>query len=262
MLLSVAIIARDEERLIGGCLESLAGVADEIVVLLDTRTRDRTEHMCHAYGATVVHEPWCGYSRQRNRALQLCQGTWVLFIDADERLTPELRQELAAMREHTLANPTKPDSPVGYWIPRYNVFFGQVVQGGGWYPDHQLRLLRRAIASYNAGQEVHEVATLPGETANVSGHLLHINIEQVGEFWRKQAGYALAEARILQSNGRQPKLRNFVGAPARELWRRYMQLGGWRDGLLGLFLCGSLAWFEVVKYGCLVLLGSKSHPKR
>lgn len=248
--LSIAIIARDEERLIGRCLESLAGVADEIVVLLDNRTRDRTEVMCRAYGATVYVEPWCGFSVQRNRALHLCRNEWVLFLDADERLTPELRHELATVQPN-------PDTYAGYWIPRYNVFFNQIVRGGGWYPDHQLRLLRRTQARYDEQQMVHEVATLDGDTANLQGHFLHINIESLGEFWRKQSAYALSHARTLRSQGRKPRWRNFVGAPAREFWRRYIQLGGWRDGGLGLFLCGSLAWFEVITYGCLVTMNER-----
>ncbi|NJO07573.1 MAG: glycosyltransferase family 2 protein, partial [Chloroflexaceae bacterium] len=85
-------------------------------------------------------------------------------------------------------------------------------------------------------------------------HLLHNNIERLDEFWQKQARYALAEARMLYQAGRRTRLRNFIGAPAREFWRRYVRLGGWRDGALGLFLCGSLAWFEVVKFGMLTLL--------
>jgi glycosyltransferase involved in cell wall biosynthesis len=254
-LLSIAIIARDEERLIEGCLESIAGVADDVIVLLDDRTRDRTATLAQTYGAYVVLEPWRGYSAQRNRALQLCRSEWVLFVDADERLTNELRHELQAMREQVLALPfSSASSAAGYWIPRYNLFFDQIVHGGGWYPDYQLRLVRRDRAQFNEQQMVHEVAMVGGTTARLQQHLLHINIERVGEFWRKQAAYALSEARTLAAEGHSTRLRNFIGAPAREFWRRYVQLEGRQDGVLGLFLCGSLAWFEVVKYGCLLLI--------
>ncbi len=259
--LSAAIIARDEERHIGGCLESLGGVADEIVVLLDIRTRDRTSELCRAYGARLSLEPWTTFPGQRNRALALCRGEWVLFIDADERLTSELRHELRAFKQQ---QPAHLDGVAGYTIPRYNLFFGKVVRGGGWYPDHQLRLLRRSAARYDEEQRVHEVALLDGTRATLNGHLLHINIEQVGEFWRKQTRYALEEARMLCRAGRVARLRNFGGAPLREFWRRYVRLGGWRDGAHGLFLCGSLAWFEVVKFGFLKLLacGSRRRPER
>lgn len=258
MRLSAAIIARDEERHIAGCLASLAGLADEVVVLLDTRTRDSTAAICRAHGAHLHHEPWRGFAAQRNRALALCAGDWVLFIDADERVTPELHAEIRALLGPApeAARPA-PDS-AGYWIPRYNRFFGQTLRGGGWYPDHQLRLLRRAAAHYDEGRHVHEYADLDGSAGYLQGHLIHHNIDQLGELWQKQSRYALAEARTLAAAGRRARPRNFIGAPAREFVRRYLQLGGWRDGLLGLFLCATLAWFEVVKFAILATIGDRN----
>lgn len=244
--LSVAIIARDEERHIGACLASVAGLADEVLVLLDTRTSDQTATVAAAHGATVLHEPWRGFPAQRNRALTLSHGAWVLFLDADERVTPELAAELRAVLH------SAPDTISGYWIPRRNLFFGRTLRGGGWYPDHQLRLLRRDAAHYDERHQVHEVATLDGAAATLHGHLQHLNIERLDELWIKQSRYALAEARTLAAQGRRTRLRNFVGAPAREFWRRYVHLGGWRDGALGLMLCTTLAWFELVKFAFLL----------
>lgn len=243
-MLSVAIIARDEERHIGGCLASVAGLADEALVLLDERTRDATAAVAASHGAAVVREPWRGFPAQRNRALELCRGDWVLFLDADERVTPELAAELRALV-------AAGDTRAGFWIPRHNLFFGRALRGGGWYPDHQLRLLRRAAARYDEGRLVHEFAELDGPAGELCGHLRHLNIEGLGELWAKQSIYALAEARTMYAAGRRARWRNFLGAPARELWRRYVALGGWRDGPLGLFLCATLAWFEVVKFAFL-----------
>ncbi|MBX0331304.1 glycosyltransferase family 2 protein, partial [Oscillochloris sp. ZM17-4] len=155
MQLSAAIIARDEARHIGGCLDSLAGLADEVVVLLDNRTRDATAAICAARGARVIRAPWRGFPAQRNLALSICRAPWVLFIDADERVEPDLADEIRA----TLASG---DACDGYWIPRHNMFFGQTLRGGGWYPDPQLRLLRRAAARYDEGRLVHEFAQLRG----------------------------------------------------------------------------------------------------
>jgi glycosyltransferase involved in cell wall biosynthesis len=245
MKLSVAIIAYNEERHIGACLASVAGVADEIIVL-DSGSHDQTVAISRSAGACVYVEPWRGFPAQRNRMLELCAGEWVFFIDADERLTDELRQELSRLKGAPQV--------AGYWIPRYNLFFGQRLRGGGWYPDHQLRLLRRGYARYDEGRVVHEVVQLQGEAAYCTGHLLHLNIERLGEFWQKQARYAFAEARTLHAEGRRFRWRNLVGAPTREFYRRYIQLGGWRDGPLGLFLCGTLAWFEVVKFTILRVL--------
>src|SRR5512145_2557937 len=177
--LSVAIIARDEERYIAAALASSSALAAEVLVLIDERTRDHTAAICHAYGARVLVEPWRGFSSQRNRALDCCVGDWVLFLDADERITPALSQEIL----HVLHSNT---SSAGYWIPRYNSFFGRTVRGGGWYPDYQLRLLRRGRAQYDETCLVHEFALLDGEAEYLNEHLLHLNIEQLGELWRKQ----------------------------------------------------------------------------
>ena len=251
--LSVAIIARDEERHIGDAIASVAGLADEVVVLLDDRTSDRTAAICAERGARVLLEPWRGFSGQHNYALSICQGAWVLFLDADERVQPELAGEIRSL----LASPPD-DALAGCWIPRHNLFFGRPVRGGGWYPDHQLRLLRRGRAHFDERRLVHEVAQVDGDLAFLKGHMIHVNIERVGELWRKQASYALQEARMLQQEGRRARWRNFVGAPAREFVRRYVRLGGWRDGWVGLLLCGTLAYFEIVKFGYLMRLGKKS----
>ncbi|GAB4442460.1 MAG: glycosyltransferase family 2 protein [Chloroflexi bacterium OHK40] len=254
MRLSVAVIARDEERHLGGCLASVAGLADELLVLLDSRTRDGSAAIAARHGAIVRSAPWRGFSAQRNLALASCRGEWVLFLDADERVPPDLAAEI----RHAIAQGT-PNA--GYWIPRHNLFFGRALRGGGWYPDPQLRLLRRGAARYDEGRLVHEQAELDGPAGVLQGHLEHLNIESLAELWAKQSVYALAEARILYAVGRRTRLRNFLGAPARELWRRYVRLGGWRDGALGLFLCATLAWFEVIKFAFLATLAASTNAK-
>lgn len=250
MKLTVAIIARDEARHIAGCLASVKDLTSDVLVLLDERTRDATGEIGRSAGARVLHEPWRGFPAQRNRALDLAQGDWVLFLDADERVTSELAAEIRTLLH---GDP----SAVGYWIPRHNLFFGRALRGGGWYPDHQLRLLRRAYARYDEARLVHELVQLDGAAGYLNGHMIHHNIERLDEFWLKQTRYALAEARTLHGEGRRVRWRNFLGAPAREFVRRYLRLGGWRDGALGLFLCAALAWFEVVKFAMLRLLGAR-----
>lgn len=248
-MLSVAIIAKDEERHIAAALDSVAGLADEVVVLLDDRTADATAAICRGRGARVFVEPWRGFGGQRTRALALCRGAWVLFLDADERVTDELRAEIRAVGRLGEAQAERGQSAIaGYWIPRHNIFFGRVLRGGGWYPDHQLRLLRRGHARYDERRQVHEFAELDGPTGTLQGHLLHLNIERLDELWRKQTSYAIQEAQTLRRAGARARWRNFVGAPARELLRRYVRLGGYRDGAVGLLMCATLAYFELVKY--------------
>jgi glycosyltransferase involved in cell wall biosynthesis len=246
MGLSVAIIARDEERHIAGALQSVAGLADEILLLLDSRTCDRTAAIAQNHGARVVVEPWRGFPAQRNRALALCRNVWVLFLDADERVTPDLCAEIRQVVDDW--SPSAPTSCAGYWIPRWNLFFGRALCGGGWYPDRQLRLLRRNRARFDETRLVHEFAALEGTAGVFDGHILHLNIEHLDELWRKQTSYAIHEAQTLFLEGRRVRWRNLAGAPVREFMRRFVQLHGHRDGALGLFLCATLAYFEFVKF--------------
>lgn len=244
MLLSVAIIARDEERHIGGALLSARPVADEIVVLLDPRTRDSTAAICAERGARVVAAPFVSFPAQRNRALAECAGRWVLFLDADERLTPELQAEIAGLKAAWDGS----EPVAGYWIPRFNTYWGRALRGGGWYPDHQLRLLRRELARYDEERLVHELVKLDGPDAYLSQHLLHINIESWPELRRKQHRYALEEAATLDRAGVRFKPRNLLLQPPRAVWRRFVTWGGYRDRGLGLLLALVLGWYEAVMY--------------
>lgn len=248
--LSIAIIARNEERHIDAALESARPLADELIVLLDPRTTDRTAERARKCGAIVHESRFLSFSQQRNRALAVCSGDWVLFLDADERITPELLHEIRAV----LAAPRS--QIAGYWLPRRNLYFGRALKGGGWYPDHQLRLLRRAAAHYDETRLVHEFADLDGPAARLHGHLLHINIETWPELHEKQRRYALAEAQTLARAGVYAKWRNLVLQPLREIKRRFVTWQGYRDGWLGFVLALTLGYYEWIKYVHLKGLGA------
>lgn len=244
-LLSIAIIARDEERHLGAALASAAPVADELVVLVDPRSQDLTAAVARAAGARVFPEPFVSFPAQRNRALALCRGRWVLFLDADERLDDALIAELLALKA-AWAQGHEPAA--GYAIPRHNLYWGRALRGGGWYPDHQLRLVRRTQARYDEERLVHELVILDGPQQQLTGHLIHINIESWAELRRKQHGYALAEAATLARAGAVARPHNLVLQPLREVKRRFVTWGGWRDGALGLLLALVMGWYELVKY--------------
>jgi len=246
--LSVAIIARDEAAYIGPALLSAVPVADELLVLLDARTLDDTAEIARQAGATVAVGPWVSFPHQRNRALQLCSGEWVLFLDADERLTPHLLAELRDFKKLS-------SDCDGYWIPRYNLYWGRRLRGGGWYPDRQLRLLRRRATRYDEARLVHELAQLDGPAGELNGHLLHINIESWAELQGKQHNYAIAEAQTLARAGVGARWRNVLLQPPREAWRRFVTWHGYRDGPLGLVLACVMGYYELIKYVHLKGLG-------
>ena len=175
-MVSVAIIARDEERHLAEALRSAAAIASEQLFLFD-RGRPTVLLILRRLWRNDQLEPFRSHAAQRNRALQLCRQPWVLFLDADERLTPELAAEIGRLPLDTASV----DQPAGYWIPRYNLYWGRRLRGGGWYPDRQLRLLRRDAAHFDERRLIHEYAELTGPAGQLSGHLLHINIEALAE---------------------------------------------------------------------------------
>ena len=236
--ITAAVLARDAEALLPDCLRSLAW-ADEVLVLVDAATRDRTREVARAAlpRARVEERPFANFAAQRDAALALARGDWVLFVDADERVPPALRDEvLAAVAAPSAAH-------AGYWIPRHNYLLGRLVRGGGWYPDHQLRLLRRRAARFDPARPVHEVPLLEGTAGCLRQPFVHLNYRTLGEFVRKQERYCRLEAERWRLAHGRPRRRALVGQPLREFLRRYVALRGYREGPLGLVLCVLLAWY-------------------
>jgi glycosyltransferase involved in cell wall biosynthesis len=233
--LTAAVIARDEEGRLPACLESVA-FADERLVLVDAATVDRTREVARMHGARVEERSFDTFAQQRDAALALAHGEWVLFVDADERVPPALRDEvMTTIRQEPVSS--------GFWIPRDNYLMGHLIRYAGWYPDYQLRLVRRGRAHFDPQRPVHEVALIDGPTGNLRESLVHLNYRDLAEFIRKQEHYCGFEAdRWLATYG-PPRQRAVVGQPLREFWRRYISLQGYREGLLGLLLCLLLAYY-------------------
>src|SRR3954447_13241446 len=228
--LTIIVLTRDEERDLPACLASAAGLA-ECLVVLDSGSTDRTVAIARAHTPHVHTRAFTGYASQRNAALAFAATPWVLFLDADERLTPEGRAEIRAVLSDDRA-----DTPVGYWLPRHNEFFGRRVRGGGWWPDYQLRLFRHERARYDESREVHEVVILDGPDAYLREPLIHRNYDSWSEFHARQRAYADRHARDLVRQGIRPRPWTYATMPLREFRRRYLTLGSWRDGRLGLAL--------------------------
>jgi len=235
---TAAVLTRDEEVHLPDCLASLSW-ADELLVL-DSESSDRTREIAGGFTDRIFVQRFENFSRQRNRALALATGGWVFFVDADERASPALAAEV----RRTIAATDR----AGFWVPRRNIILGRWIRHAGWYPDHQLRLLRRDRARYDETREVHEVAEIDGPLGYLQEHLLHFNYDRVGEFLAKQEGYARYEARSLSHAGVRPRPHAFLLHPWREFRRRYFALAGYRDGPLGLFLCAAMAWFSFRTY--------------
>jgi len=231
------IITKNEAHNVTACIESLQEWVDAVVVW-DAFSKDETKRVAEAAGATVFQREWDNFAAQRQAALNGTEAEWILFVDADERATPAFGQEVM-QRIVDVGD----DAPVGYWLPRRNFIVGHEMRWGGYFPDYQLRLLRRGKAHYVAEREVHEIVQLDGAEGYLDEPIVHINYTSWSQFHMKQRFYSAYEARILAGRGIRAQPHNFVLQPLREFWRRFVTLSGWRDGIHGLRLALLLAWY-------------------
>ena len=232
--LVAVILTRNEAHHIPACVASVRPWVDAVVVW-DSASTDDTVAAAAGAGALAVVRPFDNFAAQRQAALDTIAAEWILFVDADERVTPALGREIRVA--------ITSDQADGYWIPRRNYIVGYAPAGGGFFPDYQLRLLRRTAARYAPEREVHEIVELTGMAGHLHEPLIHHNYATWAQFRRKQMMYAGYEARILAGRGIRPRPHNFILQPLREFHRRFVALGGWRDGWPGLRLALLLAWY-------------------
>lgn len=240
MSLFAIILTHNEAQHIVDCIESVR-FADHIVVF-DSFSTDDTVHLAEKSGVEVFQHEFLDYASQRNAALETVTGRtdWVLFVDADERVTPELTKEI----QIAIQNPHFD----GWRIPRYNYIFGRLTLGAGWYPDYQTRLLRLGATRYDPERKVHELVVTDGELGTLKQHFIHLNYRDLDQFRAKQNRYVAYDAGIMFQQGIQPKPHNFILQPWRHFWWRFKTLKGYSDGLHGLRLSLYMAWYELRKY--------------
>lgn len=224
--LSVIIITKNESANIRACLESVAW-ADEIVVV-DSASTDGTQEIAREFTPQVhVHADWPGFGAQKNRALDYASKDWVLSLDADERVTPELRAELEAVLLDARAD--------GYEIPRLSSFCGRFMRHSGWHPDYVLRLFKRGKARFSDAL-VHESVQLQGSTARLRQPLLHYSYRDFEDVLSKLNSYSGAAAAMLERRGKRGSLAQAV---LHGLWafiRTYFLRAGFLDGREGFML--------------------------
>jgi glycosyltransferase involved in cell wall biosynthesis len=224
------VLTLNEAAHLQGCLNSLRQLTDDVVVF-DSGSIDATRDIATSGGARVESRAFDGYATQRNAALGLPNlAAWVLFLDADERLSlagaAEMQQQVADAGDDVAA----------FAFPRRNVFFGRTLRGGGWSPDYQTRLLRIGRAIFDADFQVHERVALDGACRRLTTEVVHFNYASWHEFREKQREYSRQAARDLVRAGHTSRRRCYVGMPLREWKRRVVSLRGYRDGWLGLRL--------------------------
>ncbi|MDP3940879.1 MAG: glycosyltransferase family 2 protein [bacterium] len=239
--LSVVISAFNEERNIEECLKSV-NFADEIIVI-DNQSIDTTAKIAKKHKAKVYEKPNnLMLNVNKNFGFTKATGEWVLNLDADERVTPQLRDEILALIADT-KNQTE-----GYEIPRKNIIFGKVMMHTGWYPDLNLRLFKNGKGKFNE-RHVHEKIVVEGETGTLNNFLIHENYNSVKEFFRKTVLiYAPNEADQLLENGYVFSYADVIRFPLREFLGRFFAREGYKDGYHGLVLSFLMACYHLVVF--------------
>ena len=238
-MLSAILITRNEAHNLEACLKSLQGLADEIVVV-DTRSSDETVAIAQRFGATVSQpDDWPGFGPQKNRALALATRPWILSIDADERVTPELAAEIQqAMARNDFA---------AYTMGRLSWYCGKFIQHAGWRPDYVLRLFRRDCAQFS-NDLVHERVMTQQPVGQLHHHLLHYSYQDFSQVLAKVDAYSSAAAQQAFNRGERGSMGKAIGHGAWAFVRTYVLRAGFLDGTHGLALAISNAQTSYYKY--------------
>jgi glycosyltransferase involved in cell wall biosynthesis len=245
MTLTAIVITKNEEAVIGRCLGSVAW-ADERIVL-DSGSSDRTLSIAREHGAkTHVTTDWPGPATQRNRAIDLAAGEWILALDADEWVSPELRAEI----ERTIASPTP---HAAFRMPRLSSYCGRPMRHSGWWPDHVSRLLRRGHARFGGGI-VHDHLLPQGSVGTLRAPLMHEAFVDLEEVLEKMNSYSSWGAQTLAEGGRRAGLGTALGHGAWAFLRTYVLRAGFLDGREGFMLAISNAEGTYYRYLKLMLL--------
>ncbi|MEN9590013.1 MAG: hypothetical protein RLZZ481_1799 [Pseudomonadota bacterium] len=250
--LSVIIITKNEATRIADCLASVC-FADEVIVL-DGFSTDDTASVARALGAQV-HQvaDWPGFGPQKNRVLALATQPWVLSLDADERVTPELQAEII----QTLSDPAYD----GYRLARLSEFCGKQIHHSGWWPDYVLRLFRRELGAFD-DVPVHEQVVLTGRVGKLKACLLHFPFENLDALVVKINRYSGEAAKLMATQGKRVGVLGLIGHSVWTFIRIYLLKRGFLDGRHGFVLAVTAASGSFLRYSKLMFLNEAREQKK
>lgn len=243
------VITKNEEEHIAECLDSLA-FCDEIVVV-DSFSEDRTAEIARERGARVIQRPWPGYRDQKAFALGEMTHEWVVNIDADERVSPELRENILRVLRSEKAkqdNGVATDrEPVGYYINRVVYFLNRWWRKGGWYPEYRLRFFKCSRVKWG-GVEPHERPEPDGPTARMDGEILHYTYKDLWDQIDRLNKYSSIAAREDFNLGRRFKWKSLFVSPFVRAAKFYFVKKGYREGMAGVIVAVLEGFYTFVKY--------------
>jgi len=235
---TACIITRNEEVNLPDCLASVKW-ADEIVVV-DSRSTDRTREIAAAAGARVIERDFPGHIEQKNFAVEQAKNDWVLSIDADERLSPEL----AASVQKALEDPAPAEA---YEFARLTYHVGRPIRHGGWYPDRKTRLFDRRKARWG-GRNPHDHVEVQGRTARIAGDLHHYSYRSISDHLRQIDFFTDIAAKEKRARGERASFAKMALRPAWKFLRMYILRAGFLDGLPGFIVAATGAYYVFLKY--------------
>jgi glycosyltransferase involved in cell wall biosynthesis len=254
--LSVIIIAKNEDKMIPDCLESIKW-ADEIV-LVDSGSTDKTVSIAKKYNARVIEHNSGSFSDWRNAGLKAAKGKWILYIDADERTTSELQSEIQSIiksKESSVVNKgfqriTDGSSQIfAYAVPRRNFILGREFKHSDQWPDYQMRFFKKdKLKGYR--NDLHELAEFEGQQGNLQAPLIHLKHDNLSGMVKKTNKWSELEAKMLYESGH-PRMVwwRFIRIMLTELWIRLIKQGGMRDGMEGIIYSIYQMWSKFITYG-------------
>lgn len=234
---SVVIVTKDEEKNIEDALKSAADAKE--IIIVDSFSADRTVEVSRLYTNKIFQHPWQGYSRQKQQAVDYAEGPWVLILDADERLTPELKKEIFEA--------IKSSDCAGFYIPRKNFFLGKWIRHSGWWPDHTLRLFRKDKA-FLEDREVHEKVIVNGPAGYLKSPLEHYTYRTISDFLKKMDNYSTLAAKEVLKTSAAPGILYIVIKPFFTFFKMLVLRLGFLDGAHGLVLAVLYSYYTFLKY--------------
>ncbi len=239
--ISATVICFNEEGKIAKCLDSLQGVADEIIVV-DSFSTDRTKEICLSYSNVQFFEnPFAGHIEQKNFALGLCNFDYILSLDADEALSPELKESILQIKDNLSLN--------AYRFNRLTDYNGFWVRHCGWYPDTKLRLIKKGTASWQ-GKNPHDLL-IPQHAEKVGflkGDLLHYSYDSITDHVNQTNKFTTIAAKAAYESGTRSGLFKILTRPPLKFLKDYFLKGGILDGRYGLVICTINALSAFLKY--------------
>ena len=241
MKISSITIAKNEEASIARCINSLRACVDEIVILVDEESSDKTLNIVKSYlNVKCEIVKWMGYVKTKQYGISLCSNNWILWIDADEVITKELAEEL---------NTFKMLSPVftAYSIPRMAIFLGRWIKHSGWYPGRVTRLFNKHVVKFSEN-DVHEYLLVKGETGELSSDLEHYTDPNIQHYFQKFNRYTTLAAEELVKRGKSFTIIDILLRPIVIFVKMYFLKLGFLDGIQGFILAVFSSAYVFTKY--------------